>query len=66
MLNLSNKQYDTVKTVALLVAPAFTLIGAVLNIWDVPYTPQITATLAAIDTFVGVAVATLGKTYTED
>lgn len=66
MLNISNKQYDRVKTVALLVAPAFTLIGAVLNIWDVPYTPQITATLAAIDTFVGVAVATLGKNYTEE
>lgn len=66
MLNLTNRQYDRVKTVALLVAPAFTLIGAVLNIWDVPYTPQITATLAAIDTFVGVAVATLGKNYTEE
>ena len=65
MLNLTNRQYDRVKTVALLVAPAFTLIGAVLNIWNVPYTPQITATLAAIDTFVGVAVATLGKNYEE-
>lgn len=65
MLNLSNKQYDTVKTIALLVAPAFTLVGAVLNIWHVPYTPQITATLAAVDTFVGVAVATIGKGYTE-
>ena len=60
---MSNKTYDTIKAVALIAAPLAVLVSSVLKIWDVPYTAEITATLAAIDTFLGALVAVLKAKY---
>lgn len=62
---IDNKTYDRLKTAALLVAPVIVFISSVCSIWEIPYTAQITATLAALDTLIGAAVAILKKQYDE-
>ena len=57
---MSNKTYDTLKTIALLVLPTGTLISAFCNIWNIPYGDQIMQTFAALDVFCG-AVVTIAK-----
>lgn len=49
----NNKTYDILKAIALYVAPVATFIGAICIIWGVPYSEQITATLAAFDALLG-------------
>ena len=60
---MSNKTYDIIKKIALLIAPAVTFFAALVDIWGIPYGQQIVATLAALDTFVGVAVTILASNY---
>lgn len=51
---MSNKTYDTLKWVALVVLPAIaTLYFALSGIWGFPYGEQIVGTITAIDTFLG-------------
>ena len=52
-MKMKNKTYDTLKTVALIVAPILTFTSAVCAIWNVPYSEQITATLAALAALIG-------------
>ena len=54
---MTNKTYDTLKFIALIIAPFVTLCTALVEIWGIPYGPQIVATLAAIDTMFGAIVA---------
>ena len=56
---MSNKTYDIIKMISLIGTPAITLIAAVISIWNIHYGAQITATLAAIDTFMGALVVIL-------
>ena len=58
---MSNKTYDIIKTVSLLAAPILTFIAALVSIWGIPYSAQITATLAAIDTMLG-GIVVIAKT----
>ena len=52
---MSNKAYDVLKFIALVVLPAFgTLYFALAGIWGLPYGEQIVGTITAIDTFLGV------------
>lgn len=60
---MTNKTYDTLKTIALMVAPSVTFISAVLTIWHVPFTKEITGTLAAFDVLIGAYVAIANKHY---
>lgn len=60
---MSNKTYDIIKKVALLIAPAVVFMTALVDIWGIPYGSQIVATLAALDVFVGVAVEILAANY---
>lgn len=60
---MKNKTYDTLKLISLLAVPFITFISAVLKIWNVPYTAQITATLAALDTLLGAVVTGLSTGY---
>ena len=57
---MSNKTYDTLKLIALLVLPIGTLISAFCNIWNIPYGDQIMQTFAALDVFCG-ALVTIEK-----
>lgn len=51
---LSNKVYDVLKWVALILLPAAgTLYFALSGIWGLPYGEQIVGTITAIDTFLG-------------
>lgn len=51
---MSNKTYDTLKWVALVVLPAVaTLYFALSGIWGFPYGEQVVGTITAIDTFLG-------------
>jgi len=60
---MSNKTYDIIKLISLIGTPAITLIAAIISIWNIPYGAQITATLAAIDTFLGALVVILQMNY---
>ena len=62
---MSDKTYDLIKNVALIVTPIITFLGALVSIWNVPYTAEITATLAAIDTLAG-AVVLVAKKISDD
>lgn len=51
---MSNKLYDILKWIALVVLPALgTLYFALAGIWNFPYGEQIVGTIMAIDTFLG-------------
>ena len=51
---LSNKVYDVLKWIALILLPATgTLYFALSGIWGLPYGEQIVGTITAIDTFLG-------------
>ena len=62
-MKISNKTYDIIKKVSLLILPLTTFVAAVVEIWGIPYGSQIVATLAALDTFAGVAVTILAADY---
>ena len=54
---MSNKTYDVLKFIALVLLPAIgTLYFALAGIWGLPYAEQIVGTITAIDTFLGVLV----------
>lgn len=57
---MTNKMYDTIKTIALLLVPVLTLATTLVNIWGVPHADLWAATFAALDVFVG-AVVTVAK-----
>lgn len=63
---VSNKFYDNLKLIALILAPVIVFLSALCNIWAVPYTAEITATLAAIDTLIGAIVAALKAAYDKE
>lgn len=51
---LSNKIYDVLKFIALIVLPALATLYATLGaIWGLPYVEEIPKTITAIDTFLG-------------
>lgn len=62
---MTNKAYDTLKMIALLIMPAGTCAAAILTAWGLPYGEQITATCAALDVFLGVCVKIAADTYNQ-
>ena len=60
---LTNEQYDKLCILVKCIAPILTFISAVLAIWHVPYTAQITASLAAFNTCLGGIVTALKAQY---
>lgn len=60
---MSNKTYDTLKTVALILVPVLAFIAALVNIWEVSYADKIVASLTALDTLIGTIVAAASKAY---
>ena len=53
-MKLSNKAYDVLKYIALILLPALgTLYFALAKIWGLPYATEIVGTIAAVDTFLG-------------
>lgn len=51
---LTNRAYDILKEVALIILPALgTLYFALAGIWGLPYGEQIVGTITAVDAFLG-------------
>lgn len=51
---MSNKAYDTIKWIVVIVLPALgTFYFALAGIWGLPYGEEIVGTITAIDTFLG-------------
>ena len=64
---LPNKVYDVLKWVAIMLLPALaTLIAVVFKIWDIPYGPEISATITAIATFLGAVLGLSALKYKGD
>lgn len=62
-MRINNRTYDIIKFIALLIAPICTFIAALVEIWGIPYGPQIVATIAALDTLLGAVVIVLKNIY---
>lgn len=65
-MKLSNKTYDTLKFIALLIAPIVTFVGSLVSIWGISHGDQIVATLAACDVLVGAVVAIAKALYDKE
>ena len=64
---MSNKTYDILKYIAMIVLPALaTLYCAIAGIWGLPYAEQIPATIMAIDTFMGVLLKISSDNYNKE
>lgn len=63
---MSNKTYDALKWIAQYLLPAAgALYGSVAEIWALPYGVQIVATIAAVDTFMGVVLGIASAKYND-
>lgn len=63
-MKLSNKTYDILKWIAVILLPALgTLYFALAGIWGFPYAEQIVGTITAIDTFLGVLLGISTSSY---
>jgi hypothetical protein len=61
---MSNKMYDVLKWIAMVVLPAIgTLYFALAGIWGFPYAEQIGGTIAAINTFLGAVLGITSSNY---
>lgn len=61
---MSNKTYDVLKWIALIVLPALAVFyGDLAGIWNLPFGEQIPDTIMSIDLFLGVVLGISTATY---
>ena len=61
---MSNKVYDSLKWIALILLPALgTLYFALAGIWNFPYAEEVVGTITAVDTFLGVLLGISSVNY---
>ena len=61
---MTNKIYDSLKYVALLIMPALaTFVNGVGIVWGIPHTNEVTATITAFGVFLGAALGISSKNY---
>lgn len=66
-MKLSNKVYDVLKYIALIVLPAIgTLYFALAGIWGFPYGEQIVGTITAVDAFLGAVLGISSVQYKKE
>lgn len=64
---MTDKTYDILKRVALIVIPALaTFVNAVGIVWGIPYANEATATITALGVFLGAALGVSSKNYEPD
>ena len=64
---MSNKTYDALKWIAMILLPAIgTLYFALSGIWVFPYAEQVVGTINAVDTFMGVLLGISSAQYNKD
>lgn len=63
-MKLSNKLYDTMKWLVIIVLPALaTLYTTLAAVWAWPYANEVKTTVLAVDTFLGAALCFSSATY---
>lgn len=63
-MKLSNKAYDILKFIAMVVLPAIgTLYFGLARIWNLPYAEEIVGTITIIDTFLGTILGINSSQY---
>lgn len=63
-MKLSNKTYDILKWVALILLPAIgALYFGLAQIWNLPYAEEIVGTITIIDTFLGAILGISTSSY---
>lgn len=61
---MSNKVYDIIKWIVVIVLPSIgTLYFALAGIWGLPYGEEIVGTITAIDTFLGAVMMISNAQY---
>ena len=63
---MSNKTYDTLKMIALLVLPIGTFLSQFFDIWGLPHGAEIQATFVALDVFAGALVTIAKSVYDKE
>lgn len=64
---MSNKIYDILKFIAQIVLPGLaTLYLALAGIWNLPFGEQVSGTIMAIDTFLGVLLGISSANYNKN
>lgn len=64
---MTNKTYDILKYIALLIMPALaTFVNGVGIVWGIPHTNEVTATITAFGVFLGAALGISSKNYTPE
>jgi hypothetical protein len=66
-MKMSNKVYDILKFIAQIVLPALATLWAALGkIWGWPLVTEITATICAVDTFLGALLGISSMNYQKE
>ena len=66
-MKFSNKTYDILKWIAMLLLPALaTLYLALSGIWGLPYGEEVSGTIMALDTFLGVILGISNAQYKKE
>ena len=64
---MSNKVYDNLKWIALILLPAVgTLYFALANIWALPFPQEVVGTITAIDAFLGAVLGISSAQYNSE
>lgn len=64
---MSNKTYDILKWIAQLLLPALaTAYVAIAGLWGLPYAKEISGTIMAVDTFLGVILKISTDSYNRE
>lgn len=67
MIFKKNRTYDILKWVSMVVLPALaTLIIGIFKIWNIPYGVEISATIMALDTFLGALLGISSIQYNKE
>ena len=66
-MKMSNKVYDVLKWIALILLPALgTLYFALAKIWEFPYAAEIVGTISAVDAFLGALLGISTAQYNKE
>ena len=60
---MSNKAYDILKKIALILPLVNTFIMAIMKIWNIPYAVEVGLTLGALNTLIAGIVQIANKIY---
>lgn len=62
---MSNKTFDTLRTIEAILVPLATFLIAMTDTWNVPYAMQIAATISGLNVAFGAIIEALRKQYKE-